>query len=186
MKKILVFISMLAMCSFAQQNGNISLIFNGEQIDLPIKQVFLNKDEVIVLSFEAEKQDSTVQQFVSLSIGLKKLSPETGAETFEGTKIIIKTRDNKTDSGNELSMQFDDKEQNNNKQTEAAHFAIYKKGERVSWEINSVSFKLDITKVEYQKSMLHIIGVFEGTFNSNSAPEGQLAQIEEGKFEVIL
>jgi len=60
MKNLLFFISMLAVYSFAQQNGNISLIFKGEKIDLPIEKVFLNKDEVIVLSFEAENQDANV------------------------------------------------------------------------------------------------------------------------------
>ena len=101
MKNLLVIISMLAMCSFAQQRncGNISLIFNGEQIDLPIKKVFLNKDEVIVLSFEAENQDANVYQFVSLNIGLKKLSSEPDAETFESTKINIKTKDTSTGLG---------------------------------------------------------------------------------------
>ena len=112
-----------------------------------------------------------------MNIGLKKLSSEPDAETFEGTKINIKTKDTSTSLGKELSMLFDDNEIDNNEQSETAFYVIYNKGEQVSWEINSVSFKLNITKVEYQESLLHIIGVFEGTFKSNSAPEGQFVQI---------
>ena len=188
MNKLFILISLLVLCSYAQKNNNgwISLVFNNEKIMLPINKISLNKDDGIVVSINAEKLDSNVQQFVALTIGLKKLSPEPDAETFKGTKINIKTKNNKTDSGKELSMRFYDDFVDNNNQSEISHYAIYNKGERVSWEINSVSFKIDITKLEYTNSSLHIFGEFEGTLKSTEAPQGQIAKIEEGKFEVIL
>ena len=185
MKKILVFISMLAMCSFAQQSGNISLIFNGEQIDMPIKKVFLIKDDGIVVSFNAEKLDSNVQQFVALTIGLKKLSPEPDAETFKGTKINIKTKNNKTALGKELSIWFYDDFVDSNNQSEISQYAIYNKGERVSWEINSVSLKIEITELQLENGVMHMKGKFNGEFKSNAAPPGQIAKIEDGEFDII-
>ena len=83
-------------------------------------------------------------------------------------------------------MWFDYNDVKKNEQSETTHYAIYKNGERIRWGISSVSFKMDITKVEYKNNSLHITGEFEGTFKSSATPEGQIAQIEEGKFEVIL
>ena len=188
MIKVLSIIYLLTMFCLAQHsnNGNIRFVYNGEKIDLPINKISLSKVDAIVLCFNAEKQDSIVQQFVTFNIGLKKLSPEPDAESFNGTKINIKTKNNKTDSGKELSMWFYDNFVDNNNQSEISHYAIYNKGERVSWEINSVSFKIDITKLEYTNSSLHIFGEFEGTLKSTEAPQGQIAKIEDGKFEVIL
>ena len=56
----------------------------------------------------------------------------------------------------------------------------------MSWEINSVSMKIDITSISYIDEALHIIGELNGTFKSTLAPEGQVAKIDECKFEIII
>lgn len=188
MKKILALISSVAICCFAQQNnnGNISLVFNDEKIDMPINNISLNKDDSIVISFKAEKQDSSIEQFMSLKIGLNELSSEPNAESLEGTKIIIRTRDKKTDSGKELSVWFDEDESKHCKnQLETIHYGIYSKGESINWEITSVSLKIDITEVQLKDGVMHIKGEFKGEFKSNAAPPGKIAKIENGEFTII-
>lgn len=188
MKKIIVLIFLIVPCFFAQQssNGNISLFYNKEKIDLPINSVLLQKENGIALSIKAEKQDSNTQQFISFEFGLKELSAEPDVEVLEDTKINIITRDNKTDSGKELSMSFKDDELIDSKnEFEKMHYGIYNKGERISWGITSVSLKIDITSVSYEDGRLHISGKFNGTFKSNAAPVDQIAELENGEFEVI-
>ena len=188
MKKILALISLAAIGCFAQQNnnGNISLVFNDEKIDMPINNILLNKDDSIVLSYKAEKHVSNVQQFVTLTLGLKQLSSEPEAESLEGTKIIIRTRDKKTDSGKELSVWFDEDESKHRKnQLETIHYGIYSKGESINWEITSVSLKIDITEVQLKDGVMHIKGEFNGEFKSNAAPTGKIAKIENGEFTII-
>jgi len=188
MKKVLFLISFLVPFLLAQQsnNGNIRLVFNGEKINLPINAVSIHKDNGIILSIKAEKEDSIIKQMVKLELGLNELSSKPDAVTFEGTRIDIRTRDNKNISGKELSMWFDGQSGDENNYFEAAHYSVFSEGERVSWEINSLSMKLNITDVYYINGALHINGEFNGTFKSTLAPEGQVAEIKDCKFEVII
>ena len=185
MKKIFILLFLIAPCIFAQQSnkGNISLVYNQENIDLPINSVSLQKGNGIVLSIKAEKQDSNNQQFILLEFGLKELSQE----VFEGTKINIITRDFKNKSGKELAFGLDENNSDNNiNPLETVHFGNYNQGEKVSWEINSVSLKIEITSVKYENGKLYVSGKFNGTFKSNAAPVDQIAELGDGEFEVIL
>ena len=189
MKIVFLLIFFIAYFSSAQNynQGTISLVFNDEKISLPISNVTIQKGKGILLRFEAEYNDSIVQQMVAIEIGLKKLSSKPDAETLEGTRIVIYTRDNKTNSGKDLSIWFNDNDFGNEKnKSEGAHYGVYNKGEKVSWEINSVSMKIDITSIKYIDEALHIIGELNATFKSTLAPEGQVAKIDECKFEIII
>ena len=188
MKKVLFLISFLVPFLLAQQsnNGNISLVFNGEKINLPINVVSIHKDNSLILSVKAEKEDSILQQMVNLELGFKELSSKSDAETLEGTRIDIRTRNNKNNSGKELSMWFDGLSVDDKDYFEAAHYGVFNKGERVSWEINSISLKINIKDVEYKDGALHINGELNGTFRSTLAPEGQVAEITDCKFEIII
>ncbi len=189
MKTVFLLIFFVASFLSAQNynQGTISLVFNNEKISLPISSATIQKGKGILLKFEAEYKDSLIQQIVAIEIGLKKLSSKPDAETMEGTRIVIYTRDNKTNSGYDLSISFNDNESGNEKnKSESAQYGVYNKGEKVSWEINSVSMKIDITSIKYIDEKLHIIGELNGTFKSTLAPEGQVAKIEDCKFEIII
>jgi len=188
MKKVLFLISFLVPFLQAQQsnNGNISLVFNGEKIDLPINAVSIHKNNGIILSIKAEKEDSIIQQMINLELGFKELSSKSDAETLDGTRIEIRTRNNKNNSEKELSMWFDGPTGDDKDYFEAAHYGVFNKGERVSWEINSLSLKINIKDVEYMDGALHINGQLNGTFRSTLAPEGQVAEITDCKFEIII
>ena len=188
MKKIFMLFFLIVPYIFAQENtnGNISLVFNNENIDLPIKSVTLSKKTGIVLRIRAENEDPNTEQFISFKFGLKELSSKPNAESLDGTKIIIKTRDKKTDSGKELSIWFDkDQSKHRKNKLETIHYGTYNNGERISWEITSVSLKIDITKVQLKDGVMHIKGEFNGEFKSKAAPPGQIAKIENGEFNII-
>ena len=122
---------------------------------------------------------------VAIQIGLKILSAEKDAGTLEGTRLDIYTRNNKTKSGRDLSVWFDDNETDNEmSKSEGIHYSIFNKGERVSWEINAVSLKIDVTEIKYVDEELQISGELEGNFKSTLAPEGQVAEIKECKFNI--
>ena len=172
---------------FGQENskGSIQLIFNDEEINLPINKASLQKDEGIILRFEAHNDDAEIQQRVAIQIGMKNLSSGKDAETLEGTRLDIYTRNNKTNTGKDLSIWLDDKANDNKvSKSEGIHYSIFNKGERVSWEINAISLKIDITEIKYSNGELHISGELEGYFKSTLAPEGQFAEIKECKFNV--
>jgi hypothetical protein len=187
MKKVFFLVSFIASCMFAQQgtNGTISLVFNGKKISLPISKVSIQKDNSILLNIKAEMQDSMIQQKVKLELGLKELSSETNVEILEDTRVEISIRNNKTNSGKELSFWFANQSGNNKNKSEVAYYGIISEGEKISWEINSISMKIDISDIQYKDGALHINGEFNGVFKSKWAPEGQEAEIKDGKFEII-
>lgn len=191
MKKMILFICIMASFLSAQQNnmGTVSLIFNGDKIVLPINKTTIQKKKVILLRFEAEYKDSLLKQMVAIQIGLVELSSkdDPASETLEGTRIDIYTRDNRTDSGKDLSIWFDDNGPvNEYNKSDVAHYGIYNKGEKLSWEINTISMKMDITSIDYKNNALHIKGEISGTFKSTLAKDEQEAKIEQCKFEIIL
>ena len=210
MKKLLVIIFLAASVIVAQENdqkqsdplqlinqlshpktesnkGRISFIFNGEKIDLPINTVTIMKQNNIIVSARAEHNDSTGQQMVSLELGFKKLSIE-GGGINERFRIDITVRDNSKLSGKDLSVWYDNENWFNGDQQkrETAHYGIFNKGERVSWEINSLSLRINATKITYDGNNLKIIGEFSGTFRSTLAKDKEISEIKDGKFEIII
>lgn len=183
----ILFLLFLVPFLFGQENskGTISLTFNDEKIILQINKASIQKDEGIILRFEANNDDAEIQQRIAIQIGLKKLSAGKDAETLEGTRLDIYSRNNKTYTGRELSIWLDDRETVNKvSKSEGIHYSIFNKGERVSWEINAVSLKINITEVKYIDAELQISGELEGNFKSTLAPEGQVAEIKECRFNI--
>lgn len=182
MKKVCLLVLLSVTVLFAQQNnkGNISLVFNGEKIDLPINTVSINKLNNITLSISAVQKDLQMHKKVALKLKLKELSANPDAEILEGTKIEIATIDT-TNSGNILSVQF-------GSETDSgfAHYIVLNRGNESVWEINSVSLRIKITDVKYINGVLHLTGEYSGLFKSKDAPEGQSAEIKDGKFEIII
>lgn len=188
MKKLVIIIFISAIALFAQGNnkGRISLIFNGEKIDLPVTSVTLIKQDHIILNARAEHNVDKVQQMVALEIGFKKLAPG-DSSLFPLIRININLRDNSKQTGNDLAIQYDNSGINGgNGKNEAAHYGVFNRGERVSWDINTMSLRFNLTNVSYTDNELKISGSFSGTFSSTIAPKGQVAEIKDGKFEIII
>jgi hypothetical protein len=188
MKKLIIFILFAASLIFAQENnkGRISFVFNGEKIDLPVSNVTIAKYDNIILNARAEYNDSTVQQVISLEIGFKKLSSGDSALYFP-FNIYINLKNNSNDSGENLTFSYTaDGPKSGNEKHERAHFGVYSKGESLSWDVNRLQVTYDIANIIYTGKELKITGSFSGKFQSKIGPEGQIAEIKDGKFEIII
>lgn len=190
MKKI-IFISLIILSSIYAQtitgNGEISFTLNDEKIDLPINSVSITKQKNIILSLRCEYNGQKVQQMIGFDIAFKKLSTNPSMVLTEGTKININTRNKINQNGKNLTIWFgvgdSDKR---NVDGETANYEVFDKGQKANWLITSKLFKLIITKVQYSDDKLIIDGKFYGTFSSNIAPKGVVANIKDGKFEIII
>lgn len=187
MKRIIFSVFFLTTLILAQtgNNGSVNLIFNNEAINLPIVSVSLVKNNGLLLNFKAEKNDSDVQQAVTFQIGLKELSSD-NAEVLEGSRIYISNRNTRAGSGNELSIKFNNASDKKEGNSEKDNYSFYKTGEKISWEINSISMKIGITAVKYKNGKLFIEGNCKGTFSSTLAPKDQKAEIKNCNFEIII
>lgn len=183
MKKIFLFILFIIPSLSAQQSdkGNISLVFNGSNINLPIVAVSIIKGNLINLKIVAEQKDSLIQKSVMLDLNIKELSPKPDAEILEGTAIKVYTLDNKTKSGSALMIHF-----GNNNDKNISHYVVINDGKNSDWEINTVSLSINIIDVKYINGALHLNGECSGIFKSKDVPENQTAEIKDGKFEVII
>ncbi len=188
MKKLLLIIFLTASVLFAQDNnkGRISFVFNGEKIDLAFTSILLQCSDKILISARAEHNDSNVQQMVALEIGFKKLA--SGDSALARPIIIdINLRNNVNRTGKYLSIRYDKNGLEGGKEENgAATYGAFNNGEKVSWNINSLHLMIGTTSVTYSGKELKITGSFSGTFGSTIAPKGQIAEIKDGKFEIII
>lgn len=192
MLRLTIFILLLATCLFAQENnkGSISLTFNGEEINLPIKTVLMEKEENIRISARAEINDEEIQQMITLDLTLASLSLENG-EPLRGDnfKLDIKTNKlvkykngNSSNSKRELLILF-------SPDSPSLRFSFQEGGEKLTWEnLRAISLRLIITDIIFENSYLKISGEFIASLKSGfkSFHMQEVAKIENGKFELIL
>lgn len=180
MIRIILVLILLTISVAAQENnkGKVSLIFNGEKIELPITMVSLKKENVIVLSMRAEKNSNDIQQLVSFQLGFKKLSSEDkylevyddfllnviNKKAGKNEEILFKMIENATDG--ELTV---------------------KKGNQ-TWNLASFGMKLNIEKVSFENSSIIIKGnlSFKARDAKSKTPLEPVSEIEDCKFEIII
>jgi len=182
MKKLAIVFLVTFVTAFPQQDkGKISLNFNGEAIELPINTLTLRKEDKILISVRAEQNDSVSQKMIALELGFKKLSVEDwkGLEPYN-TRLQISSRNNKESSGKEFMLDF--------AKDGEGRYGIYKKGERVSWDITNIQMKFSIKKISYENDRVIIEGEFSGNFRStlDGALRKDIAEVKDGKFEIII
>jgi len=182
MKKLVIVFLLAFVTVFPQQNkGKISLTFNGEVIELPINTLTLRKEDKILISVRAEQNDSITQKMIALELRFKKLSAEEnkGLEGY-GTRLQISSRNNVEHSGREFMLNLSNDGE--------GRYGIYKKGERVSWDITNLQMKFSMKKISYENDKLIIVGEFSGNFQSklDGTLRKDIAEIKDGKFEIII
>ena len=168
----------------AQENykGRVSLTFNNEKIDIPINSIILRKEVQIILSIRAERNDDSVQQMVSMELSFNKLTKGKGGQTMDNLGMTISSQNKSTASGGEVTFSFAAR-------NEHASYSVSRKGERISWDINSFSLKFNISEMNYVDSQFKIIGDFKGEFRSIDEKGNlrkDIAEIKDGKFEIII
>lgn len=188
MLRLTLFIILLSFSLLAQENrkGNISLTFNGEKIDLPIKTVLMNKEEKIQVSVRAEKNNEEIQQIIALDITFDQLlTTEAQSEDYfklevrTTKKVKLKKGINK--SGKELFVALA-------KEKQVCRFELYHGFERVNWETQSFQITMNITKINFINNHINIIGEFSVILRSglDGFYTKEVVKIEDGRFEIIL
>ncbi len=187
MKKVFFIIVILSTFIYAQDNkGRISFIFNGQKIDLPVTSVLLQNQNKILVSARAEINNSTIQQMAAIELCFKKLAPGDSALSFP-INININVRNDANRTGKYLSIRFDENGiKSGNEKNSTASYGAFNNGERVSWDINTLHLSFNVSTVIYTGKELKIAGSFAGTFGSTIAPKSQIAEIKDGRFEIII
>ncbi|MCF7859562.1 MAG: hypothetical protein K9N07_09630 [Candidatus Cloacimonetes bacterium] len=189
MKRIVFILVLLTAVDFlAQDNnkGNISLTFNGEEINLPVTAVKMEKTGSILLSARAEKNDEDIQQIIALDITLAELDLENGEPLrSDNFRLEVKMRKliekGNYHEGKDFLLSFVEGAQ-------ACRFSIYSGNERVDWQMLSMVLRMYITEINFIDNHLKITGEVSVTLRSalDSFYANEVAKIENGRFEIIL
>lgn len=183
---MVLFLAFASVLSAQENNkGNISLIFNEYKIDLPVTSIILRKENLIRLSIRGEQSIDDDQKIIALEFSLKDLKTDTKEFVLEGTRINILIRRNGIDShGEELLVWFPENDFSEGK----AHYSVYKKGQKLNWDISSFNMKFNIDNISYFNGSLKINGSFSGKFRSDLTkdPFESTAEIKDGKFEIVI
>ena len=181
MKKYLV-ITLVLLCSiaYAQENdkGKISLIFNGEKIELPINAVTLKKENKIFISIRAEQSNDKVQQLINLEWEMNKLS--TNDEDLTMTDAFLLNVVNNIEGGkDELKFNM------NNNEEDGVLFV--QRGDR-TWNLTSMAMKFNIENVSFEDLSIIIEGnlSFKARDAKSEDPMKSVSEVEDCKFEIVI
>ena len=180
MKKYLIML-LLLLGSFAYagdyDKGKISLLFNGEKIELPISTISLKKENKILISVRAENNVEGGSQLISLKWVFNKIS--TNDEDLSIDDFLLNVVNNKNDEKDELRFQMSDDEKDGE--------LFVRKGNR-TWDLTALSMKFNIENVSYEKSSLVISGKlnFETRDAKGEDPTKAISKIEDCKFEIVI
>lgn len=177
MKKYLVVVLVL-LCSIAYSQGNykgkISLIFNGESIELPINLITLKKDKKILLSISAKENN----QSVKLEWEMNKLSTDDkDLDVYDS--FILSVENNSKDEKDELRFRM-----NNN----AEEGEIFVRQGDSTWNLTSMAMKFNIENVSFENSSIFIEGnlSFKARDAKSETLMKSISEIENCKFEIVI
>jgi len=147
MKKYLV-IALILLCSIvsAQENykGKISLVFNKEKIELPINVVTLRKENKVLISIRAERNNGKVQQLLSLEWEFKQLSTN-DKDLSMYDAFLLNVVNNVEGQKDELRFRMN----NNGEDGEL----FVRRGNR-NWNLTSFAMKFNIENVSFENSSI--------------------------------
>lgn len=181
MKKSFVIILILfCSISFAQENykGKISLIFNGEKIELPINVVSLRKENKVLISIRAERNNEKVQQLISLEWEFKKLSTN-DKDLSMYDAFLLNVVNNVEGKKDELLFRMTNDANDGE--------LVVKKGYRI-WNLASFAMKFNIENVSFENSSILIKGnlSFKARDAKSKTPLEPISEIEDCEFEIII
>jgi len=176
MKKYLAVILIL-FCSItnAQENnkGQISLMLNGEKIELPINVVSLRKENKVFISIRAERNTETVQQLFSLEWEFKKLSTD-DKDLSMYDAFLLNVVNNSESKKEELRFRM-------NKNANDGELFV-KKGNK-TWNLFSFAMKFNIESVSFENSSINIKGNLGFKARDGKEP---VSEIKDCKFEIVI
>ena len=185
MKKLLVFIFLIAPVIFAQSNnkGNISFIFNNNKIDLPISSIMLRKDNNTVLTARAEQNNEESKKLISIEMTF-------GNDAFSAKKdpkelrLEILSRNNFQTDGEQLSIHYPP----GNDKGELS-YTVFNRGERLNLNLQSFHMIFNLENISYKEGAIKINGTFSlkcsYSLKQNSSDNNSI-EVKDGKFEIII
>jgi hypothetical protein len=180
MKKILIIFFVIALPLFAQSTkGQISLIYNEEKFDLSITQIVIRKENSVLISIRAEKNDSLGQQSISMEFPLESMAIEPKVTTSDALRLLISSQRSNDHNGKRFTFNYGPGD---------VVVEMYYGNERVNWSSPNFQFKFDKVKITNSPEGIKINGSFSGKYNSaqQGNPLKTVAEIKDGKFEIIL
>lgn len=181
MKKYLVVVLIL-LCSIAYSQesykGKISLIFNGESIELPINLITLKKEKKILVSISTEQSNEEITQSIRLEWEMNKISTDDKDLDLYDSFILNVVNNNK-DGKDELRFRM------NNNAEEGDIFV--RKGHK-TWNLTSMAMKFNIENVSFENSVIFIEGnlSFKARDAKSETPMKSISEIENCKFEIVI
>ncbi|MCW8848429.1 MAG: hypothetical protein OQJ81_00515 [Melioribacteraceae bacterium] len=181
MKKYLV-VTLILLCSIAyggeNYKGKISLIFNGEKIELPINFVTLKKENKILISIRAEQSNKEDQQLFKLEWEMDKLSTNDKDLTMTDA-FLLSVVNNEEGKIDELRFRMD----NNGEDGE-----LFVQREERTWNLTSMAMKFNIENVLFEDSSIFIEGnlSFKARDGKSENPLKSVSEIEDCKFEIVI
>ena len=176
-KYVVAVLIMLSSFALAEENnkGKISLIFNGEKIELPIDIVTIRKGDNIIISTRAVSSNKKVQQMITLEWEVENLSAkDSSLSLYNNFRLNI--RSNKKE---ELRFRMN----NNGKEGEL----FVRKGNR-TWKLTSFAMKFGIEKISFENASIIIKGSLslKARDVKSKTPLEAVSEIEDCKFEIII
>lgn len=180
MKKMAIIFLLIALPSLAQNNkGKISLVYNEDKFDLPVTQIVVRKENSLMISARAERNDSLGQQMISLEFALVNMAKDAQLSSKDEIRLWIFNQEKKDPLGKRFTFNYGPKD---------VVVEMYLGNEKLNWSSPSFQFKFDNVEITHTNEGLKIKGSFSGKYNST--PQGTqlktVAEIKEGKFEIIL
>lgn len=182
MKRIIFAFVLLGFCFTlsAQENykGKVSLTFNGEKIELPINLVSLRKENKVLITIRAEKNDEQGQQLFSLEWEFKKLSSD-DKDLSMYDAFLLNVVNNKEDEKDELLCRFINNAKDGG--------IIVKKGKQ-TLNILSFSMKFNIESISFENFSIKIKGnlSFQARDTKSETPLEPISEIKDCKFEIVI
>ena len=181
MKKYLI-IALILLCSiaYAQESykGKISLVFNGEKIELPINVITLKKEDKVLISVRAEQSNEEGKQLFKLEWEMNKLSTNDEDLTMTDA-FLLNVVNNVEGKIDELRFRMD----NNDEDGEL----FVQKGDR-TWNLTSMAMKFNIGNVSFDNSSILIQGSlsFKARDGKSEDPIKSVSEVEDCKFEIVI
>ncbi len=181
MKKYLV-VALILLCSiaYAQENdkGKISLIFNGEKIELPISVITLKKEDKVLISVRAEQNNEKVQKLFNLEWEMNKLSTNDEDLTMTDA-FLLNVVNNGEGKKDELSFRMNDNSEDGE--------LFVQRGDK-TWNLTSMAMKFNIENVSFENSSILIEGKlsFKARDAKSEDPMKSVSEIEDCKFEIVI
>ena len=179
-KYVVAVLIMLSSFALAEENnkGKISLIFNGEKIELPIDIVTIRKGDNIIVSTRAVSSNKKVQQMITLEWEVESLSAEDSSLSLYNN-FRLNIRSNKKNKKEELRFRMN----NNGKEGEL----FVRKGNR-TWKLTSFAMKFGIEKISFENASIIIKGSLslKARDVKSKTPLEAVSEIEDCKFEIII